>query len=381
MRGFWLIAPFVVLFSSGIPGLAGFADDLAVVQQRNNQVWEPNQLYCSRALPSDSSVQTTCGSHETCFPTSAHVNDGGQGIHCEDGDMTLFNALLCFAKIQAGCDAVTDAQNTLSGQWYRSPRIKDYPRLRTVNGFSTDQALGLMLWLAEEPTADRKKVFTWWLDWVGRIQRCVADGCSRKVPRVCSDDDIDGNPEAELGCTLQLAVLAVLGQVVDKLHLSVSDPSLKAALTHAAPNAVALTVLNIQNNDFGYPFHLVSIEALILRLVGVNSDILDNASIYMSCWQPQNPYFRWLTLGNSKKADRAECPKNNQIDTQPPVDHIDTTDAAVAALVLKVCPATQQDVPPENDRFEWAWQRADAKEEWRHTMLWDCSFMAGLLTR
>src|SRR5262245_54674254 len=40
---------------------------------------------------------------------------------CEDGDMTLFNGLLCAAGDDRGCKGVGDAQGS-SGEWLRSPR-------------------------------------------------------------------------------------------------------------------------------------------------------------------------------------------------------------------------------------------------------------------
>ena len=38
---------------------------------------------------------------------------------CDDGDMTMFNGLLCFAGDERGCQGVIDAQDPDTGQWFR----------------------------------------------------------------------------------------------------------------------------------------------------------------------------------------------------------------------------------------------------------------------
>ena len=46
-----------------------------------------------------------------------------QSFNCDDGDMTMFNGLLCASGEKSGCAAVQSAQDP-SGRFYRSPHQK-----------------------------------------------------------------------------------------------------------------------------------------------------------------------------------------------------------------------------------------------------------------
>src|SRR5712664_1853578 len=52
------------------------------------------------------------------FPSKYSASDPD---HCDDGDMTLFNGMLCSSDDARGCDAVRGAQGS-DGRWWRSPR-------------------------------------------------------------------------------------------------------------------------------------------------------------------------------------------------------------------------------------------------------------------
>lgn len=268
--------------------------------------------------------------------------------------MTMFNALLCFAEIADGCTAVSDAQNLITGQWYRSPRLRQFPRLRLANNFSPDMNLGLMLWATTRPTKEKTEKFKWWVDWIARSQRCVTEGCTKRVARFCPDDDVDGDPDAVLGCTLKPGDYALLGSVINFLQIDVSDPSLKAAFSKAAPNAVSFVVTSAQLNRSGYSQHLAGVGILILRSLGESKPALTQAARLLAQDQPRNPFFAWLA---------------GQSETQ------------VADLLRQSCPMEEALVPTPEQRSDWAWQRDDAEQAWKRSMLWDCQFIAALLER
>ncbi len=108
---------------------------------------------------------------------------------CEDGDMTMFNGLLCASGDAEGCDAVKRAQGP-DGRWWRSPRhIGDNS---DQISFSEDQSFGVFLYLAE--TKDRDAFYRW-LDWISKHRPCwIKDPFSDKCavpgwPRFCDDND------------------------------------------------------------------------------------------------------------------------------------------------------------------------------------------------
>ncbi|MGV1792908.1 hypothetical protein [Rhizobium sp. A37_96] len=83
---------------------------------------------------------------------------------CDDGDMLLFNGLLCAVGEDVGCDAVRDSQNPATGQWWRSPAIMkrgqdkaDQPNL------NSDQVLGLLLYVLQTHDGTR---FRKWIEWI-----------------------------------------------------------------------------------------------------------------------------------------------------------------------------------------------------------------------
>ncbi|MBR0958371.1 hypothetical protein [Bradyrhizobium japonicum] len=269
--------------------------------------------------------------------------------------MTLFAGLLCFSGEELGCSSVKDSQNTTTGQWYRSPRLRQFPRLHNVNSFSADHSLGVMLWVTIRPAPEHLKRFKWWIDWLGRNQRCVEEGCTKKAARFCPDDDVDGNPDAVLGCTLKPGDFAVLGAVVKHLKVSVDDATFADALKRAEPDALAWVLQNAQTNAPGYAQHLAAVSILLLANIGMPADQgtpLGMAALHISRQQPKNPFFSWL----------AKRPASE-----------------TAQLALDQCPRTARDVPPETDRFQWSWQREDAEEAWKRTMLWECHFISKLL--
>jgi hypothetical protein len=93
--------------------------------------WRQNAFLCAAAPPS--------------FPSKEVL---GQPQECDDGDMTLFNGLLCAAGESAGCEAVARSQDT-DGRWWRSPRRIGWEAPAHDVSFSPDQSLGDLLYAVQ----------------------------------------------------------------------------------------------------------------------------------------------------------------------------------------------------------------------------------------
>ena len=99
------------------------------------------------------------------FPTKESDDPGKRAANlCNDGDMLLFNGLLCASGEEIGCSAVRDSFDEKTHQWWRSPAKrkagKDNPEEPNLN---SDQVLGLLLYVLEKHDGDRLRE---WLEWV-----------------------------------------------------------------------------------------------------------------------------------------------------------------------------------------------------------------------
>lgn len=345
-----LLRTIMVVVSLAAAHSFAHSEDDATVLRLDRELWKSNALWCAIALPepNQSSVYSVCPVGKSCFPGEGR--EPAETPACGDGDMTLFNSLLCFSGVTEGCAAVEASQNNVTGQWYRSPRLRTYPRLRPTNSFSPDMALGVQLWAALEPES-RKTRIQWWLDWIGRNQRCAGLGCESKIPRLCPDDDVDG-AEAEYGCTMRPGDLALLAALVDKFGLKVLDDNLKLNLDRWKSDAVAIAYTSALTNKPGYSQHLAAVHILILWRLGLQVPELDTAIGHLRSQQPKNAFFAWM----------AGTPKQE-----------------VARLILSKCPKKQLEVPAIDQHRDWIWQREDTSDAWQKNMVWDCRFMAAIL--
>lgn len=299
------------------------------------------------------------------------------GDNCHDGDMTLFNGLLCAAGDQLGCESVRKSQD-LSGRWHRSVRFARDPSLRPRNSFSWDMAIGAQLYAA---TTGDKASLERWLRWVEEHRPCVVqspaiDGKKyclvRGLPRWCTDD-------TEMGCTGKPNDLAMLATTVRALGVPIPPPA-EVKIPNGWPGAVLRPLVNEAReanatfsltrllaatgqlqpeallldaavNREGYPRHLVAAEILLMRRLGLGSPEVDLAAQTIARKDPRNAFFQYLVEG----------PSDN-----------------VAAKLLSVAPRDASSLPA--NKRDWTWQRAAADEAWKRSKLWDFVFM-GLLLR
>lgn len=263
------------------------------------------------------------------------------GQICKDGDMTLFNGLMCAAGDSRGCNAVQAAQND-DGRWFRSPRRRLTDNDGKPNSFSPDMALGAQLYLVrnrDKGAAER------WLNWIDRNRPCLIGdepNCIRSpIPRFCRDD-------SEKGCTVLPTHAATLKQSMDWLGTEMPN-SIRTVASSLPVSATEKVRLSAEKNNLGYALHLVGVEVLLFRGMSKGDKNIDDAARILAQRQQENPFFLYLRDG--------------------PTQHI-------RDLVLKLCPS--QDRPPTT-RNDWAWQRDTAEEAWKKSDLWDCIFMARLL--
>jgi hypothetical protein len=83
--------------------------------------------------------------------------------NCDDGDMAFFNGLLCAAGESRGCAGVALAQDTRTGEWWRSKRLIGTQPSDGTATFSTEAGLGVLLYMVK--TGDKDK-FDPWLDYI-----------------------------------------------------------------------------------------------------------------------------------------------------------------------------------------------------------------------
>lgn len=262
---------------------------------------------------------------------------------CDDGDMTLFAGLLCAAGDSDGCETVKRSQDA-SGRWFRSPRRAQTANLGNPNSFSPDMALGAQLYGVSKGDADS---IGRWLKWMDRVRPCwigSGDDCFRgPLLRFCTDD-------TEKGCTVRPGDAATLNATVRSMGVALPTEDMDRMFDQAGKNLMDQLWVSAQVNKPGYSQHLVAVQIFLLRKAGLSDARLDTAAVTLSEKQPGNPFFAYLREGRTER---------------------------VRELALAACPSPEKGLPTEMD--QWSWEREDAEQAWRSSMLWDCLFIAKLL--
>ena len=258
---------------------------------------------------------------------------------CDDGDMVLFNGLLCATGDPRACDQVKYSQDS-DGRWWRSPRRKG-DNLGENNSFSRDMALGVMLYLVtyrDTAAADR------WMDWVRDNRPCIqrkpfGGGCLiRGAHRFCKDD-------SDNRCTLTPAIWGVLGRVYQ--YLGMSRTSEMRQYEDSDGDALPTKATEAPT---GYELHLAAVEVFLKAKIDASRVPRETAANKLVNRQPNNPFFRFLKFGN-----------NTDLKTR----------------VLSLCPSHR--APHNSNLRQWAWERDTAESAWRNTSGWDCIFMGNLI--
>lgn len=296
---------------------------------------------------------------------------------CRDGDMTLFNGLLCASGEELGCQSVKNAQDN-SGRWHRSVRYRQHPEWRPENSFSWDMTLGVQLYAVVK---NDKIALEKWLSWVETNRPCLSNISHngrnycivRGLPRWCTDD-------TEKGCTAKPQGLALLYRTARFLNAKIPPPAvttppsgipgivIKRAIEEAQEANAALSLerlfkatedlqpglilIDAAVNREGFPRHLTATEIMLYRLTGGTDADVDYAAHILARKEPKNAFFQYLVSG--------------------PTD-------AVAEQVLLLAPKSEAELPLK--KADWTWQRAEGDEAWKRSKLWDFVFMANLLSK
>ena len=262
-----------------------------------------------------------------CRSTFPSKFDPQDSERCGDGDMTLFNWLLCLSGDQIGCDAVRNSQDVTrsqnnSGRWWRSPRRLGWEYPKHDVSFSPDQALGVLSYaLATKDGAS----FGHWIDWIkshkaklsaAQIREvakneiaklswpqwqidAVAAAVANALPErlsYCSDD-------FDARCTLRPGDCAIIGRIGSAIG-SVADVCGQYLLfdrLEAIFNAVGLSVPGALSaagsffNDDDYPLRLAAVQVFLLQRAGEGNDpTVLAAQNKVAQREPLNPFFKYL---------------------------------------------------------------------------------------
>lgn len=341
--------------------------------------------------PIDPALQTLWHTNAFTCPASANwpafpARRPTGGDICDDGDETIFHGLMCAAGMPEGCAAVKASQAS-DGRWYRSPRravvcanpaaTPEERKQLCQNSFSPDMALGVQLYAH---TTGDKAALGRWVEWIEANRPCqfnLPDGsCVKGQPRFCTDD-------TEGGCTLRPGDYATLAMSLEALGLvTFGDPgacpvgtstSLKIGdfflkgLCFFRPKARDVLVADALLNDPGYSQHLAGVGAFVLRKAKFPDGPIDPKTC-----EPKD------SNDLNARVTAAKCILNKKQGMNPFFAFLaGLPHETVRNMTVALCPANQQSIPKEST--DWAWQRKDAEQAWKKSMLWDCLFMAALL--
>lgn len=286
-----------------------------------NCLWERHAFYCPETTIDGITVPE--------YPSKPLASGG-----CDDGDMTLFNGLLCASGDERGCDGVSRAQSS-DGRFWRSPRRA----AAREDDFSPDMSLGVMLYVAS--TGDIQ-AFERFLDWIEDDRR----GRSwPNLPRFCDND----------ACTMRPIDVALITEAA--LAFGITPP--EGIKNYYDLVRIVNTCDKIDfdlnwTSEPGYPYHLQGVRILLMRMLNIGDEQrLNDLARQLAEREPDNPFFAYLKEG-------ATIP--------------------VRELTTSLCPVTTGDVQ-QSDRHQWAWERTDSEMAWKNSMLWDCIFMVNLFTK
>jgi hypothetical protein len=318
----WLFL--LLLFGS----TSSVADDLELAQRY--EYWKEKAFHCPAG-------------DGTFFPSRP---TGEQRQPCDDGDMTLFNGLLCAGGNKFACAAVAAAQDATTGQWFRSPRIRLSGNDRGGSAFSPDMALGVQLYLVN--TGDTARALKW-LHWLHRsvpcsltlFGRCMLHG----VPRFCTDDVV------EKGCIMRPGDAAALAATVTFLQTKfgmeeLPDGRLRGYLGSMSGLGPQLEEVAATVNRPGFSQHLVGVSVLHYRSMGLGNVKLDKAAQLISGKNPGNAFYS--ILARNPRAD-------------------------VVKEILNRCPNPH--IPLKYPLRQWQWERENADMAWESSSYWDCIFI------
>jgi tetratricopeptide (TPR) repeat protein len=385
---------------------------------------------------------TICQQSGQRFPSKMYRSDPSHAPDswdCDDGDMNLFNGLLCGVGVDGGCKAV-QADQSVDGSWWRSPIKVDHPDPRTdltkvQTTFNSDQALGTYLYVLQKGDSS---AFSRWLTWISQNPICntISGKCGwPSQPRFCSNfGDCGFHP---IDCGMILLIGELYGQQTRALQLCagavlmglVTPVQMKTWLRDALKPLNDLDTecrdakLNLESTarKFGLPIppspncpDLSSIAGQMEKRFddGLQrvTDLQAEAERLLHLPMPglAIAYENALSLAaiNAKVNKKSEARhlagvallilrKLNPTDPRLPLAalplvqrspsnpfHIYLVEGSLKPEMLQAildkCPDTNQDVANNSNREQWGWEREDFENTTTQSMYWDCIFSADL---
>lgn len=250
---------------------------------------------------------------------------------CDDGDATLFNALLCMSGDDVACKVVAASQDD-DGRFWRNPHV----RAEDKNSFSRDMFIGVVAWLSNSKDKAAAEKYVGWM----------------KANKKLCHDDTDGR------CRFTPMTIALWNYLADKdgwsklpySLVTAADPKPGPIVVSEDPAVSALDRLweGLEpTTPAGFPLHLLAAQILIKHQEGDWNGVLQKIAERLVAREPKNMFFLYLKTGGGEELGQA---------------------------ILKF-PA-----PKENPgkRTQWCWQRTDSEEAWKDAAGWDWVFVIGL---
>jgi len=242
------------------------------------------------------------------FPAKSGTEPAAQG------DCVLFNALLTFAGVPEAVGYIP-ACIAPDGRPVRSPDLVDLPS--ETNGFSKDMLLGVLLsTLVTRDPAPLDRL-------IGYINRtgCLCEKASdRRCTMTPQVTYLTNQVAKAVGCTGRLKKDWMPGWLFS-----------------------ALEVASALVTPLGYQCHLISVKALICKLLGEEATAVP-ATLYRR--DPGNVWFLFLAGHHDLAAQKVL-----ELDVQPGQGH------------------------------QWSWERDSAEAAWKDSMGWDIVFLCNLLIK
>jgi hypothetical protein len=352
---------------------------------------------------------------------------------CNDGDMLLFNGMLCAVGEDAGCAAVRNAFDEESSQWWRTPAIlKRHVENPEEPNLNSDQVQGLLLYILEYHDSTR---FRRWLEWVRNMgmprrfcslpadsqSKCVSKGddCALillvaitvgEQPAglsICSPTDLIGfvlpykllpNPDdvfklyddAHAAYNRNINALMDLNEKlgIDVLPPIPLPPAPDFANTRKQAKKVVDSIQNLQNLFTpGAPGSQAAAYALASAVVIANAKV---AGIKVpKVYEPEEGaqasarhlagtailILQKYGVANSPLAAAASDLYKQETDNAFFWFMANGRSAKLDNLIRAACPFDPDSKEP---RYQWSWERANSVQAGQQSMYWDCIFAADL---
>lgn len=285
------------------------------------------------------------------YPTSTKLASDGTTVVTDEGDLALSGGLICLGGDSRGCELVEKSQDPATGQFFRSPDLVGCTqkgqgdatcklKYDSKSQFSGDQFKGVAAYFARTRNA---KAFKLWLAYIqGNTVNVPSDRYASAVGHKTCAYDVD------LTCQMTSEEWATLHLVAEALEVPMSQLPGERTPFNWTPATLQWSALV---NDVGYRLHLVGVQLLILKQLGLDDPAMEKAAAILAARQDSNPFYLFLHLGHDK---------------------------LVAKKLLEKCDATK--LASIRVNHSWTWQHDTESQRWlRDPMIWECDFVARLL--